>query len=66
MLDKIGRDILDEMNNEVSFDEYFQSYVMRLQDDDINSQISYMLSHNVVSINLIDRAIVSAIKELVV
>lgn len=48
-----------------TFDQLYQSYVMKIQDQSIQKEFSYMLNNNIVSVELIDRAIVEAYKEMI-
>lgn len=48
-----------------TFDQLYQSYVMEIQDQNIQKEFSYMLNNNIVSVELIDRAIVEAYKEMI-
>lgn len=48
-----------------TFDQLYQSYVMAIQDQNIQKEFSYMLNNNIVSVELIDRAIVEAYKEMI-
>ena len=43
----------------------YKSYVMKIQDQNLEREFSYMLNNNVVSVELIDRAIVEAYKEMI-
>ena len=52
-------------NDTTTFDQLYQSYVMKIQDQNIQKEFSYMLNNNIVSVELIDRAIVEAYKEMV-
>lgn len=49
---------------DVPFDKYFLMYVMEVQDSMIAEELSYMLKYNVVDVNLVDRAIADAVKQL--
>lgn len=52
-------------NDTTTFDQLYQSYVMKIQDQNIQKEFSYMLNNNIVSVELIDRAIVEAYKEMI-
>lgn len=52
-------------NDTTSFDQLYQSYVMKIQDQNLEREFSYMLNNNVVSVELIDRVIVEAYKEMI-
>lgn len=64
MLNNLSKMLQDVMNDNTSFNTLFQSYVMEVQDSNISQEFSYMLRHNEVSVHMIDRAIVEAVKEL--
>ena len=64
MLETI-RDSIQKTNRMESFNSYFLQYVMDIQDSNIDKEMSYMLSHNVVSIDMIDRAILKDLESLV-
>lgn len=64
MLNNLSKMLQDVMNDNTSFNTVFQSYVMEVQDSNISQEFSYMLIHNEVSVHMIDRAIVEAVKEL--
>lgn len=64
--------MLQEVKTEISrvqqlgpFESYFLQYVMDIQDQSINNEISYMITHNVVSPKLVDRAILEDFGKLV-
>ena len=52
-------------NDTTTFDQLYQSYVMKIQDENIKKEFSYMLNNNIVSVELIDRAIIEAYKEMI-
>lgn len=65
MLESIQSYIEYLENDITSFDQLYQSYVMKIQDQNLEREFSYMLNNNVVSVELIDRAIVEAYKEMI-
>lgn len=65
MLESIQSYIEYLENDTTSFDQLYQSYVMKIQDQNLEREFSYMLNNNVVSVELIDRAIVEAYKEMI-
>lgn len=65
MLDQIQSCIKYIEKDQITFDELYQAYVMKIQDQNIQKEFSYMLNHNIVSVELIDRAIVEAYKEMI-
>lgn len=60
MFETIRQDMRNLGNK--TFHEHFVEYVMRVQDSNIDRELSYMLSHNVVTVDLIDRAITNSIE----
>ena len=64
MLESIQSYIEYLENDTTTFDQMYQSYVMKIQDQNIQKEFSYMLNNNIVSVELIDRAIVEAYKEM--
>lgn len=64
ILSQLEQDILDEIQNNRSFEDYYQSYVMTVQDQNIDKELSYMFKYNIVSIDLVDRAILKLTKEI--
>ena len=65
MLESIQSYIEYLENDTTSFDQLYQSYVMKIQDQNLEREFSYMLNNNIVSVELIDRAIVEAYKEMI-
>ena len=65
MLESIQSYIEYLENDTTTFNQLYQSYVMKIQDQNIQKEFSYMLNSNIVSVELIDRAIVEAYKEMV-
>nr|DAE87880.1 MAG TPA: hypothetical protein [Caudoviricetes sp.] len=65
MLESIQSYIEYLENDTTSFDQLYQSCVMKIQDQNLEREFSYMLNNNVVSVELIDRAIVEAYKEMI-
>ena len=65
MLESIQSYIEYLENHTTTFDQLYQSYVMKIQDQNIQKEFSYMLNNNIVSVELIDRAIVEAYKEMI-
>lgn len=65
MLESIQSYIEYLENDTTTFDQLYQSYVMKIQDQNIQKEFSYMLNNNIVSVELIDRAIVEAYKEMI-
>lgn len=65
MLETIQSYIKYLEDDKTTFDEMYQNYVMKIHDQNIDREFSYMLNNNIVSVELIDRAIVEAYKEMI-
>lgn len=65
MLEIIENTISDLMSDKTEFDVMYSRYVMKIQDENIDKEISYMLTNNIVSIELLDRAILKSYQELI-
>lgn len=65
MLEIIENTISDLMADKTEFDVVYSRYVMKIQDENIDKEISYMLTNNIVSIELLDRAILKSYQELI-
>lgn len=48
----------------LSFYEYYQSYILKVQDSSIDLEFQYMLQNNIIDVKFIDRAIVDAYKQI--
>ena len=48
------------------FGQYFAGYCMEIQDTNIDLELSYMLSHNVIDVCMIDRAITDTFERLMI
>ena len=48
----------------ISFDEYFQTYVMKIQDEAIQNEIQFLLRNNFPSVNSIIKLINTEIEGL--
>lgn len=62
MLATIKRSISEVQADTSSFQQYFTNYVMDVQDRNIDQELAYMLTHNVVDVQFVDRAITDAFK----
>lgn len=62
MLATIKQCISDLQADTSSFQQYFTNYVMEVQDRNIDQELAYMLTHNVVDVQFVDRAITDAFK----
>ena len=58
--------IREEIENlpKYDFSTYFLLYVMKVQDECIAAELSYMLSHNIVDVMFVDRELADAAREL--
>lgn len=64
MLATVRADIAREKLDTTPFGVFFNQYVMQVQDTNIDQELAYMLKNNVVSVDMIDRAIADAFKEV--
>lgn len=62
MLATIKQSISEVQADTSSFQQYFTNYVMEVQDRNIDQELAYMLTHNVVDVQFVDRAITDAFK----
>lgn len=62
MLATIKQSICEVQADTSSFQQYFTNYVMEVQDRNIDQELAYMLTHNVVDVQFVDRAITDAFK----
>ena len=63
MLDKIKKYISDL--SDITFNEYYQSYVMQVQDRNIEFELKHLSSRNVLSIYTMDQLIADTVKEVI-
>lgn len=63
MLDKIKKYISDL--SDITFNEYYQSYVMQVQDRNIEFELKHLSSRNVLSIYTMDQLIADTVKEAI-
>lgn len=63
MLDMIKQYI----NNitDISFNEYYQSYIMQVQDRNIESELKHLSARNVLSLYTMDQLIADTVKEVI-
>ena len=63
MLDTIKQYI----NNitDISFNEYYQSYIMQVQDRNIESELKHLSARNVLSLYTMDQLIADTVKEVI-
>lgn len=64
MLRTIQNDIESEILDSTSFESMYRNYILDVQEKNLDKEISYMLSHNVVDIELLDRAFTDAFKQI--
>lgn len=63
MLDRIKQYISDL--SDITFNEYYQSYIMQVQDRNIESELKHLSSRNVLSIYTMDQLIADTVKEAI-
>jgi predicted proteasome-type protease len=63
MLDMIKQYI----NNitDISFNEYYQSYIMQVQDRNIESELKHLSARNTLSLYTMDQLIADTVKEVI-
>lgn len=63
MLDTIKQYI----NNitDISFNEYYQSYIMQVQDRNIESELKHLSARNTLSLYTMDQLIADTVKEVI-
>ena len=64
MLETVSEYLEYVKSSNTPFYSYYNDYVMKIQDSNIDKELSYMLNYGISSLYLIDRAIVDACKEL--
>lgn len=64
MLRIIQNEIESEILDSTSFESMYRNYILDVQEKNLDKEISYMLSHNVVDIELLDRAFTDAFKQI--
>lgn len=48
----------------ISFEEYFQTYIMKVQDSNIDNEMSFFINHNFMSYDILSSLITDSGKEL--
>lgn len=56
MLDSVKRTI-DEINDWPSFPQYYTQYVLKTQDNNIEHEFQYLITHNVLDSMLVERLV---------
>lgn len=46
MLDRVRSILSDVASDTLTFQEYYRNYVLKVQDENIDSELSYLLSNN--------------------
>lgn len=49
----------------ISFDDYYQSYIMQVQDRNIESELKHLSARNVLSLYTMDQLIADTVKEVI-
>ena len=65
MLKTIKNQIEKLKQDNTSFSELYMNYVLEIQDESLEREISYMLKNKIYDVNLVDRAILNSIESLV-
>ena len=65
MLKTIKKQIENLKNDNTIFSELYMKYVLEIQDESLEREISYMLKNQIYDVNLVDRAIINSLESLV-
>lgn len=65
MLESIRKQIETLKSDTTSFSELYMKYVLHVQDESLEKEISYMLKNKIYDVNLVDRAIINSLESLV-
>lgn len=65
MLKTIKKQIENLKNDNTIFSEVYMKYVLEIQDESLEREISYMLKNKIYDVNLVDRAIINSLESLV-
>ena len=65
MLKTIKEQIENLKNDNTIFSEVYMKYVLEIQDESLEREISYMLKNQIYDVNLVDRAIINSLESLV-
>ena len=65
MLKIIKKQIENLKNDNTIFSEVYMKYVLEIQDESLEREISYMLKNKIYDVNLVDRAIINSLESLV-
>ena len=65
MLKTIKEQIENLKNDDTVFSEVYMKYVLEIQDESLEREISYMLKNQIYDVNLVDRAIINSLESLV-
>ena len=65
MLKTIKEQIENLKNDNTIFSEVYMKYVLEIQDESLEREISYLLKNKIYDVNLVDRAIINSLESLV-
>ena len=51
--------------SDITFNEYYQSYIMQVQDRNIESELKHLSARNVLSLYTMDQLIADTVKEVI-
>lgn len=51
--------------SDVTFDEYYRSYIMRVQDINLEKELKHLSARNVLSLHTMDQLIANTLKEVI-
>lgn len=57
MLDSVKQKVQYKLNENIDFNIYFIQYVHRMQDANIDAEVTFSLRNNTIDINMIDRIV---------
>lgn len=65
VLQTIQNEIQNLKSDNTTFSEYYMRYVLEIQDDSLQREISYMIRNKICDVNLVDREIIHSLESLV-
>ena len=65
MLQIINQTIQDLKADNTTFSEHYMRYVLEIQDESLQREISYMIRNKICDVNLVDREIIHSLESLV-
>ena len=62
VLQTIQNEIQNLKSDNTTFSEYYMRYVLEIQDDSLQREISYMIRNKICDVNLVDREIIHSLE----